>query len=296
MSKSKNRDRESKSQAPVRSSSAIPRVRPPAWRSRLGLIIAFFAITIGGAYWYVIQANARLSNLRTYGFQVVKSHKHDPEAFTEGLLYHDGKIYESTGLQGRSTIRMTDLATGQQTVEKLDDNLFGEGLVLWRDRLIQLTYDSGIALLYDPNLKRLEQNFEYDGQGWGITHDGRHLIMSNGTSALQFRDPETFALDHRLTVTVGGRPISRLNELEYVNGKIYANVWHDNYLLEIDPTSGQVTARVDLNGLLPRSQRPQNSEGVLNGIAYNPETKTFFVTGKYWPFIYEIELVAPSTQ
>ena len=142
------------------------------------------------------------------------------------------------------------------------------------------------------NLKQLDKKFDYEGQGWGLTNDGRYLIMSNGTSELQFRDPETFELDHRLTVNVGGRRIGRLNELEYVNGKIYANVWHEDYIVEIDPASGNVLSRIDLRGLLPYSQRPNNPEAVLNGIAYNSDSKRFIVTGKYWPYLYEIELVS----
>ncbi len=263
--------------------------RPPAWRSRIGLIVSFFALTIGGAYFYQ-RINSK-DDVKTYDFKVAAKYPHDSTAFTEGLFFHEGHIYESTGLMGSSTLRKFDLTTNQVTIEKIDPKIFGEGLVLWRDRLIQLTYDEGVAYCYDLDFKRLEQKFKYEGQGWGLTHDGKHLIMSNGTSELQFRNPETFELDHRLPVTLNGRRIGRLNELEYVNGNIYANIWHEDYILEIDPQSGQVTARFDLRGLLPRNDRPDNREAVLNGIAYNTETNRFIVTGKYWPNFFEIELV-----
>lgn len=232
------------------------------------------------------------NDVKTYGFTKAATIPHDSTAFTEGLFYHDGQIYESTGLVGSSTLRKTDVETTLVTIEKLDPKIFGEGLVLWRDRLIQLTYDEGVAYCYDLDFKRLEKKFKYEGQGWGLTHDGRQLIMSNGTSQLQFRDPETFQLDHRLAVTLNGRRIGQLNELEFVNGKIYANVWREDYLLEIDPQSGKVTAKIDLRGLLPRNDRPDNREAVLNGIAYNTETNRFIVTGKYWPNFFEIELVS----
>ncbi len=302
MTKPKNRNRDNQAQRARGPAPAARRPRPPAWRSRIGLIIAFFAITIGGAYLVIFGSDTFYQWLsgapavKTYRFKEVAKYEHDNTAFTEGLLYHNGKIYESTGLEGKSTLRQIDLKSSQVVTHKLDDKLFGEGLVLWRDHLIQLTYKSGIALCYDLDLKPLDKKFEYDGQGWGLTHDGRHLIMSNGTSDLQFRDPETFELDHRLAVNLGGRRVAGLNELEYVDGKIYANVWHQDYILEIDPQNGDVTARIDLRGLIPNSQRPKNSEAVLNGIAYNTDSKRFIVTGKYWPFLYEIELVSPGDQ
>lgn len=292
MAKAKNQKHRVSEKRPPSAEPAPRRARPPAWRSRLGLIVAFFAISIGGAYLVVFQRVLSVDNVKTYGFKVVAQYPHDSAAFTEGLLYHGGKIYESTGLEGKSTIRQMDLATSQVVIQKIDDKLFGEGLALWRDRLTQLTYNSGIALNYDLDLKPLDQRFEFEGQGWGLTHDGRFLIMSNGTSELQFRDPESFQLDHRLVVNMGGRRIGRLNELEYVNGKIYANVWHEDYIVEIDPASGEVTARIDLRELLPYSKRPSNPEAVLNGIAFNTDTNRFIVTGKYWPFLYEIELTS----
>jgi glutamine cyclotransferase len=264
----------------------------PAWRGRLGLIIGFFTLTIGlGILYLAYEQWVRQAGIKTYGFTVRAKYLHDSNAFTEGLVWHDGKLFESTGLEGKSSIRVTDLQSSDVRIEPLDVNVFGEGLTLWRDRLIQLTYNEEVAYTYDLDLVRQEQTYSYEGQGWGLTHDGRFLIMSNGTNELQFRDPETFELDHRLPVTIGGRRIGRLNELEYANGRIYANVWHDDSILEIDPADGKVTGRIELRDLLPRDQRPSHPEAVLNGIAYNQTTKRLIVTGKYWPYFFEIELV-----
>jgi glutamine cyclotransferase len=298
MSKAKQQQKSPTTAASTPSGTAR-KPRPPAWRSRLGLIIAFFTLTIGGAYLVVnFDAIARLlsphSGIPTYGYKVAARYKHASDAFTQGLVYHQGFLYESTGLEGQSSLRKCDLSNENWTIEKLDPKWFGEGLALWRDKLIQLTYRAGLAHVYDLNLKLLDQKLEYEGEGWGLTHDGSMLIMSNGTSDLQFRNAETFELDRRLTVTVNGRRLGRLNELEYANGKIYANVWHEDYVVEIDPRSGQVTARIDLRGLLSPQDRPPNSEAVLNGIAFNSSTNRFIVTGKYWPYLFEIELVPPA--
>jgi glutamine cyclotransferase len=285
MSKTKKNDSRTSSSG----ETPLPRPRPPAWRSRIWLIATFFALTVGGAY--LVTTMTTSSGVPTFGFKVANKYPHDSSAFTEGLLYHGGQIYESTGLEGESTLRKFDLAKGQWTIEKLDPKLFGEGLTLWRDRLIHLTYRSGVAQCYDLDLKPLETRFSYEGEGWGLTHDGRHLIMSNGTSELQFRDPETFQLDHRLRVTLGGRSFGRLNELEYVDGRLYANVWHQDYLVEIDPETGAIRSRIDLSGVLSAADRPRHPEAVLNGIAYNSDTGRLIVTGKYWPYLFEIEIV-----
>ncbi len=283
------RSRSSHSSAPPPSKKPVAKpAAPPAWRSRIGLIVAFFAITIGGSYAYLALMNS--STAEEFDYKVVAKYPHDSNAFTEGLVYRDGVVFESTGLLGNSTIRKFDLASQTQTSEKLDDKFFGEGLALWNDQLIQLTYRNGVAFFYDLDLQATGKKFDYEGEGWGLTDDGRHLIMSNGTSELQFRDPETFEIVRRLRVTDGNRGVSPLNELEYVDGKIYANIWHRDFIVAIDPTTGQVTERIYLTGLLPYDQRPTN-ESVLNGIAYNDATRRLIVTGKNWPFLYEIELV-----
>ena len=219
-----------------------------------------------------------------------------PPRLPKACCITTGTSMRALDWKGRVLFRKIDLESSQVIIETLDSKIFGEGLALWRDRLIQLTYNAGIAYVYDLDLQRQDKSFEYEGQGWGLTHDGRYLIMSNGSSELQFRDPETFQLGHRLVVTEKGRRVFRLNELEYVDGKIYANVWHKDYLLEIDPRTGKVLARIDLAGLLPDKDRPNNREAVLNGIAYNSDTGRLIVTGKYWPFLYEIELVSRESK
>jgi glutamine cyclotransferase len=266
---------------------------PPAWRNRIGLILAFFALTIGGTYLFM--ALMYSSTAQEFDCEIVRKYPHGSAAFTEGLVYRDGVIFESTGLLGKSTISKFDLATETLVSEtKLDEKLFGEGLTLWDDRLLQLTYRNGVALWYDLELQPIGESFSYDGEGWGLTNDGQYFIMSNGSSTLQFRDPKTFEVVRRLRVTDGGRGVSPLNELEYVDGKIYANVWHRDFIVGIDPQTGQVTSRIYLNDLLPLDQRPTR-ESVLNGIAFNTRTQNLIVTGKNWPHLFEIKLV-PRTR
>ncbi len=260
----------------------------PAWRSRIGLIIAFFVLTIGLSYVYL--AFMIPSSVPEYDYKVVKEYWHDPDAYTEGLLYLNGAVYESTGRAGHSTLRKMDLKTDKPIIHKLDDKLFGEGLTVWNKQLIQLTYRNEIAIAYDLDLNPTGKTWNYVEEGWGLTSDGRTLIMSNGSSILFFRDPESFEIVRKLHVYDGGHPVTGLNELEYVDGKIYANVWHQDYIVEIDPNSGAVISRIFLNGLMPYNQR-QDEESVLNGIAFNNDTGHFIVTGKNWPKMFEIELV-----
>jgi glutamine cyclotransferase len=225
-----------------------------------------------------------------YGFHVVKSYPHDPEAFTQGLIFRDGFLYESTGLNGRSTLRKVVLETGVVVREqRVDQEYFGEGLTEWRKRLIQLTWNSQVAFVYDATSFRLIRTFRYPGEGWGLTHDGARLIMSDGSDALRFMDAENFRERRRMSVRDGGRPISNLNELEYVNGEIYANIWHTDRIARISPQSGRVVGWIDLTGLLPSIYQLQ-SEAVLNGIAYDASGDRLFVTGKLWPKLFEIKL------
>lgn len=230
------------------------------------------------------------SDAREYDGRVVKTYPHDTTAFTEGLLYHEGAIYESTGHYNQSTLQRIDLATNESKVQRLGSEYFGEGLTLWNGKLIQLTYREETAIVYDLDLQPTGETFQYDGEGWGLTHDGQHLIMSNGSSSLLFRDPETFEVVRKLTIYDGRRPVSLLNELEYIDGKIYANVWRQNYLVEIDAQTGRVTARIHLGQLIPRNL-PRSGDAVLNGIAFNSDTNRLIVTGKYWPSMFEIDLV-----
>jgi len=225
-------------------------------------------------------------------FRVVQTYPHDPQAFTQGLLFHEGHLYESTGRYSQSTLRKVDLESGEvvQSVP-LNSALFGEGLALWEDRLIQLTWKAGTALVYDLHSMILLDTFSYQGQGWGLTADDTSLILSDGSATLRFFDPQTFTEIRRIEVQEQGRPVSQLNELEYVKGEILANVWHSDRIARINPQSGRVQGWIDLKGLLPEHLQPQDSEGVLNGIAWDAENQRLFVTGKLWPKLFAIELI-----
>lgn len=228
-----------------------------------------------------------------YRYRVLKTYPHDPEAFTQGLLFQDGELYEGTGLWGRSSLRRVTLETGEvQQQHNLEDRYFGEGLALWGDRLIQLTWRSGQGFVYDRATFQLLQTFQYPTEGWGLTQDGESLILSDGSDRLYFLDPETFQFRRYLTVQDGDRPINRLNELEYINGEVWANIWLDTRIARIDPATGQVLAWIDLAGLDPTAQ--QNPDAVLNGIAYDAQGDRLFVTGKLWPRLYEIEILPPA--
>ncbi len=224
-------------------------------------------------------------------YYVIDVHPHDTSAFTQGLLWHDGKLYESTGLRGQSSLRRVDLETGavEQRVD-IPAPYFCEGLVLVDDRLIQLTWRENTAFVYDVDTFEQIGTYSYDTEGWGLTYDGERLIMSDGTATLYFRDPGTFELLDTVVVTENGVPITRLNELEYILGLVYANVWLTDDIVIIDPSTGEVTNRVDLAGLLPPEERT-GEEDVLNGIAFNEEDARIYVTGKLWPTLYDIRLV-----
>lgn len=230
-----------------------------------------------------------------YTYRIVNTYPHDRSAFTQGLVYSDGFFYESTGLYGRSSLRKVDPATGRvlQT-ESLDAKYFAEGLALWQDSLIQLTWQSHIGFVYDRATFDLKRDFSYATEGWGLTHDGSRLIMSDGTANLYFLDPATFKVVSQIEVRDASVPVVRLNELEYIDGKVYANIWQTNKIAIIDPFDGRVTAWIDLTGLLTPTQAAGASVDVLNGIAYDSTGKRLFVTGKLWPLVFEIELVGVS--
>ena len=241
---------------------------------------------------FTATAVAPPSNVPSYSYQVINTYPHDPNAFTQGLVYVDGVLYESTGIKRTpSSLRQVDLATGEVT-QFLDvgSDVFGEGLVLWQDKLIQLTWQNHVAFVYDRETFERLNTWEYDTEGWGITHDGRCLIMSDGTSTLYFRDPDTFTEVGRLTVQDQNGPVVRLNELEYIDGEIWANIWQTNRIVRIDPATGQVIGSIDLTGLLDPATADQPVD-VLNGIAYDAENGRLFITGKLWPTLFEIELV-----
>jgi glutamine cyclotransferase len=228
----------------------------------------------------------------TYGYRVVTEYPHDRRAFTEGLAYVDGVLYEGTGLNGESTLRRVDLETGEvlQAVG-LSKEYFGEGISVLGDRIYQLTWKSGICVVFDRETFEFQEVLTYPTEGWGLTTDGERLIMSDGTNRLYIRDPETFAELDTIDVYDGPRAIWNLNELEVVNGEIWANVWQTDRIARIDPETGQVTGWIDLTGLLSESDRGRHQVDVLNGIAYDSATDRLFVTGKLWPKLFEIEVV-----
>ncbi len=228
----------------------------------------------------------------TYGYRVVHAYPHDPGAFTEGLFYLDGFLYESTGLEGRSSIRKEKLETGEVIQAKtVLPQYFGEGIVAWKDRLIELTWRSQVGFVYDLKTLAPFAQFRYPGEGWALTRDDRRLIMSDGTSELRFLDPDTLKELGRVRVTDEGRPVDQLNELEYVKGEVYANIWQTNRIARIDPATGKVLGWIDLTGLLGDADRGSAPVDVLNGIAYDAKADRLFVTGKLWPKLYEIKLV-----
>ena len=226
----------------------------------------------------------------TYGYQVVRSYPHDRGAFTQGLLVRNGVFYESTGLNGRSGIRKVKIETGEVLqVKALDAQYFGEGITDWKGSLIQITWQSEIGFVYDIHTFEQTKTWTYKGEGWGLTHDDTRVIMSDGTSALRFLDPVTLKETGRITVHDAQGPVVELNEIEYIKGEIYANVWQTDRIARISPKDGHVTGWIDLAGLLPPSERARDA--VLNGIAYDAAGDRLFVTGKLWPRIFEIKLV-----
>ena len=226
----------------------------------------------------------------TYGYTVVRSFPHDRDSFTQGLIVRDGAFYEGTGRNGHSGIRKVKLETGEVLQAKpLGAEYFGEGITEWKGSIIQLTWQSEIGFVYDQKTFEQTRTWSYRGEGWGLTHDGTRIIMSDGSAALRFLDPATLKETGRITVREGTRPVPALNELEYVKGEIYANVWQTDRIARISPVDGRVTGWIDLTGLLPASER--RGVDVLNGIAYDAAADRLFVTGKLWPRIFEIKLV-----
>ncbi len=245
------------------------------------------AVAVGAAAWAQLHGRAVPA---VAGFKVVAVYPHDPNAFTQGLAIAGGQLYEGTGLYGQSTIRKVDLATGR--VEKrrpIDAMYFGEGIAILDGHLYQLTWQHGLGIVYDLATFSQQRTFQYTGEGWGLTQDGKELILSDGSSKLRFLDPQTFAVVREIDVRDHGQPVTKLNELEYIDGEIWSNVWYDDRIARISPATGEVLGWVDLAALYPKSAR--SSEAVLNGIAYDAAAKRLFVTGKNWPQLYEIEIV-----
>jgi len=239
----------------------------------------------------VAAAAAAATPVPVYGYDIVHAYPHDTQAFTEGLFYLNGFLYESTGLEGHSSIRKERLESGQVLQQiQVPAQYFGEGIVNWKDHLIALTWKAQMGFVYDLASFRLQSQFSYPGEGWGLTQNGRWIIMSDGTSELRYLDPQTLQETGRLQVTYQGTPLRYLNELEWVKGEIYANVWQTNRIVRIDPDSGKVVGVINLNGLLRRSDEVEGQTDVLNGIAYDPKGDRLFVTGKNWPKLFEIRL------
>lgn len=246
------------------------------------------------------QPAAHTDAVPEYIYQVVHVYPHDRGAFTEGLFYLDGYLYEGTGEKAESSIRKVKLETGE-VLQKYDlpGAYFGEGIVKWGGKLIELEYQSGIGFLYDFATFQPRGTFHYPPEGWSLTTDGKRLIMDDGTPQLRFWDPETLQETGRLTVTDRGQPVEHLNELEWIKGEIFANIWLTDRIARIDPATGKVTGWIDCTGLLPSADRvesgPRHTD-VLNGIAYDPAGDRLFVTGKRWPKLFEIKLIQRSAQ
>ena len=255
-----------------------------AWTRGLIAVVATAILTACGA-----EVTPR------YGFRVVNVHPHDPAAYTQGLIWIDGQLYESTGKYGASTVRRVALVSGEvlQSVD-LPDDVFGEGMTIWKGNLVVLTWQSGLGLVLDRDGLSTLRRFQYPGEGWGLTHSADELIMSDGTAQLRFLDGDTFTERRRLTVTHDGEPVEKLNELEWVRGEIWANIYQSNLIARIDPESGAVVGWIDLTGLLQQGGVPAPGADVLNGIAWDAASDRIFVTGKYWPRLFEIEVVEPG--
>ncbi|MFZ6875335.1 glutaminyl-peptide cyclotransferase [Undibacterium sp. Di27W] len=255
---------------------------------------SFFTAFVCSCLAFVPVSNsvAATAAIPTYGYEVVHSYPHDPNAFTQGLFFKDGILYESTGLQGRSSVRKVRLETGE-VLQKIDlpGQIFGEGITWWGKRLIGITWTSQAGYVLDLDSFAFQKEFPYKGEGWGLTRNDKEIIMSEGTAELRFLDPETLRETRRIKVTADGKPVDQLNELEWVKGEILSNIWQTDTIARIDPKTGKVTGWINLNGLLPMGDRILAHPDVLNGIAYDAAKDRLFVTGKLWPKLFEIRLI-----
>jgi glutamine cyclotransferase len=250
---------------------------------RLGASLALAACLLGAA-----RAGAAAPIL---SYKVVAEYPHSTDSYTEGFLYLDGLFYEGTGIAGRSALFAIEPETGKPVQKRaLAPELFGEGIVDWGANIYQWTWQSHICFVYDRFSLRPLKQLSYTGEGWGMTRTTKELITSDGTATLRFRDPNSFKETHHIVVKDGSRTIEELNELEFIKGEIYANVWHSDLIARINPHDGHVIAWIDLTGLLPADQKI-NDESVLNGIAYDAKRDRLFVTGKQWPKVFEIKVV-----
>lgn len=253
------------------------------WRRVLAL--AMLAAAGLGVVWAVARERA----VTSWTVEVVRSYPHDTGAYTQGLAFDSGELVEGTGKYGESSLRRVDIESGRVLRSvRLANDFFGEGIAVWGDEVIQLTWRNHVGIVYDKATLQELRRFRYAGEGWGLTHDGTYLIVSDGSSTLRFLDPKTFRVVRQLLVRSGGRRVANLNELEYVQGEILANIWYKAYIARISPASGDVLGWIDLQTLVPRGL---DREAVANGIAYDAEHDRLFVTGKNWPQLFEIRLV-----
>jgi glutaminyl-peptide cyclotransferase len=262
------------------------------------LIVALMLLVLaaaGAAAGAVAQPPVSTPVASARSFEVVARYPHDDTAFTEGLQYIDGQLYESTGYNGQSDLRLVDLQSGE-VLERhpLDSAYFGEGITILGDTIYQLTYTTETGFTYDRQTLEQTGTFTYEGEGWGMTTDGTSLIMSNGSNQIVYRDPETFAITRTIDVTDGGTDIFNLNELEYIDGVIWANIWHSCWIARIDPETGKVIDWFDLTPLQDEVRKTKPDVDVLNGIAWKEDSGTVLVTGKYWPTLFEIKLTDVS--
>jgi glutaminyl-peptide cyclotransferase len=249
-------------------------------------------LIVCAALWFcACGPDSQAGGITGYTYQIVHTYPHDRQAFTQGLLYLDGVLYEGTGDWEQSSIRKVKLETGEVLQKRdLPGQYFGEGIIVWKDRLLELTWKAEKGFIYDLASFQPKGEFAYPGEGWGLTTDGQRIIMSDGTADLRFWDPQTLRETGRITVREDGRPLDQLNELEWVKGEIYANVWQTDRIVRIDPKTGAVVGSIDCRGLLTNADR-NNQTDVLNGIAYDAKQDRLFVTGKRWPKLFEIKVV-----
>jgi len=287
MSKHGRKRRDQRRLKPGAHSAGRPRpVRILLWLGVVAVVVTTFLLVASRKE---PSAAANVQQPARYGYRLVHAFPHDPQAFTQGLIFRDGFLYESTGLEGKSSLRKVRLETGEVVEQRsIDSKYFAEGLADFGDRLFQLTWRSGVGFVYSLADFKPQRTFSYQGEGWGLASDAKRLILSDGTATLRFIDPDSLRETGRLQVTEEGRPISNLNELEVVKGQILANVWQSDQIVIIEPSDGRVAGRIDLTGLLPFEDRP--GVDVLNGIAWDRERDRLFVTGKWWPKLFEIQL------
>lgn len=256
-------------------------------------LVLIIAISLSILAYITFTNNPPTNEQSSYTYSIVKTYPHDSNAFTEGLVYQDGVLYESTGLVGQSSLRRVDLETGEtlQSVSLTGDS-FGEGITIFGDKIIQLTWLNYKGFVYNKTSFDELQQFSYEGEGWGLTHDDTRLIMSNGSAMLTFLDPTTFKVVRTVEVTDDGVPLTNLNELEYINGAVYANVWFQDRIAIINIQTGNVTGWINLAGIYPAENA--NPDNVLNGIAFDATSNRLFVTGKRWTQLFDIKLVPAS--